>query len=696
MNLSEFKSAIISAERGSLTDLGKVLRIVGGKALPRDYTYATLPAANSVPDGTQAYTSDVGPVYSDGVSWVPKGATEEIWIPRGDNAAARINAAYTALTAAGGGTVRLMPGSYTLEAAVTPTDKVAIRGAGMGVTILNKASGSVAFNRGPGSAATGYIHISDLTIQGDWLSNQTLGDDNDRHIKIYNCDLLAIERVESVYCRQMGITAVTCGNVDVTHCRVRYCARDAINITGCRRVRATNNRVAGCSDDAIAIHQTVTAGNPPCEGHVIAGNIIEDSYGIKCLGLSKAAISGNTLRRVKGYGIFAWTDGSEGLNDIVALAITGNTITDVINGTFWGGGSNNYAIVVGSSAKSYQEPVVGGATPDINYPEDFYYVSNHATNQNAGLQGVVISGNTIIGFTLPATAQYTSWGYGQSFRNNGFVDPDLSAGFEFGSIGILLSGPILSTHISGNYIGAVSSLVQLNSVSSSRLKLLKFDGNTCVRWKNHGISLETSSQKYGFVDITNNTFDGDPYFESANRTTPIDGTWSSGAQTPTIVDAVNFTGVRVAGNSFRNVNQISHTSGANPIEYSGNSYRYEPASADVIGTSSNNGNKGIRSHSGMQDMQARVMWEDSTPTSATYGQVLGVQIGGATAMPTSGYFVTGQFVFNLGVATATQTLEAGTTDPTPQYTLIGWKRLTTGNAHVLNTDWRELRCLTGN
>jgi len=31
-----------------------------------------------------------------------------------------------------------------------------------------------------------------------------------------------------------------------------------------------------------------------------------------------------------------------------------------------------------------------------------------------------------------------------------------------------------------------------------------------------------------------------------------------------------------------------------------------------------------------------------------------------------------------------------------KYVILGWLRLTTGSAHVLNTDWAQCRALTGN
>ena len=56
-------------------------------------------------------------------------------------------------------------------------------------------------------------------------------------------------------------------------------------------------------------------------------------------------------------------------------------------------------------------------------------------------------------------------------------------------------------------------------------------------------------------------------------------------------------------------------------------------------------------------------------------------------IPTAGYYVKGDFVPNWNPVVA----GGGGS----QYIADGWKRLTTGSAHVLNTDWVEVRTLTG-
>lgn len=71
--------------------------------------------------------------------------------------------------------------------------------------------------------------------------------------------------------------------------------------------------------------------------------------------------------------------------------------------------------------------------------------------------------------------------------------------------------------------------------------------------------------------------------------------------------------------------------------------------------------------------------------STYYGSLL---IGSSNVMPTTGTFTKGDEIINDSPS------ELGTAGS--KYIVTGWKRLTTGSTHVLNTDWLEMRALTGN
>ena len=70
--------------------------------------------------------------------------------------------------------------------------------------------------------------------------------------------------------------------------------------------------------------------------------------------------------------------------------------------------------------------------------------------------------------------------------------------------------------------------------------------------------------------------------------------------------------------------------------------------------------------------------EDSDPKSATFRQYLNACITEAAAMPSSGYYIAGHFVVN-------------TSQSAQRDGILGWYRLTTGNAHVVGVDWKVIR-----
>jgi hypothetical protein len=96
-----------------------------------------------------------------------------------------------------------------------------------------------------------------------------------------------------------------------------------------------------------------------------------------------------------------------------------------------------------------------------------------------------------------------------------------------------------------------------------------------------------------------------------------------------------------------------------------------------------NASKGIRQPWGIGDITSTLVWEDSTPTSATYGQELGRGQQSYDGLPTTAYWIPGQFAFNQAVTEASDPITG------EKYTVWGYKRITSGNANVLNTDWRE-------
>jgi hypothetical protein len=596
------------------------------------------------------------------------------------NVQPQIQAAIDAAAAAGGGVVLLPSGTLRLSASIVPKNRVTLRGASMESTILKPdADGFRAIDGGGASIAAklDYFAVEELTLYGRHDVSPTLGLDSDRLVNIAFVRHVVIHRVKAIYSRQMSLTASYCDLVLVTNCYVYRTARDAINLATCSRTIVSNNYVRNCADGAVEIHVNVALGNPANEMHVCSGNIIEDSFGIKYLGARRVTISGNTVTRSKGYAMFFAYDGlGEGADDVLALNIVGNTITDVINANKFGPSVIQCGIRVASAAKAFQAPVIGGATPDINKPDVFGPLSNTAIAQNAGALGINIAENVIIMCSQTA-ANYTDYGFGETYLNTGYANPASPNTPRLGE-GIRIGGAILDITVRNNKVDGAATPIALES-DTTYIGRLICSGNQLTRYATHGVSLETPAILYGQFIVKDNVFDGDPYFEHANRAGAGDGTWSVAIQ-PSGINYVNINGIAIHGNTFRNLNQCGHANGNSAGEWLGNTYMFQPDASlrfNTFGT----GSRGIRESWGFGAISDVLVWEDSNPLSATYGRQLGRgPISGLSlAMPTSGYWIAGSHVRTMGLIGA----GAGQT--------IGWQRLTTGNAHVAGTDWRAIQ-----
>lgn len=80
-------------------------------------------------------------------------------------------------------------------------------------------------------------------------------------------------------------------------------------------------------------------------------------------------------------------------------------------------------------------------------------------------------------------------------------------------------------------------------------------------------------------------------------------------------------------------------------------------------------------------------WLGVTNSGVSLMRVGGMKQTSSVDVPTSGSWTVGDIVWS--TAPSFGAMAAG------NYTVIGWRRLTTGTGNVLNTDWAPMRCLTG-
>lgn len=180
----------------------------------------------------------------------------------------------------------------------------------------------------------------------------------------------------------------------------------------------------------------------------------------------------------------------------------------------------------------------------------------------------------------------------------------------------------------------------------------------------------------GTVTVEGNTIDGDPFLRSPYRAPG--GKWGDGFANLRAVRAYN-TVLAARYNSIRNVGRVFTGTAPTDHLFDANILYCNPVAHGVHAD-----NVGIADIAN-PGLYGSVVIEDGDPASATFGTVLNTCPVRSQSMPTSGKYVTGHVVWSAGY------LVQGSAGN--QYTVLGWRRLTTGTGHVLGTDWAPLKCL---
>ncbi len=188
-----------------------------------------------------------------------------------------------------GGTVYIGAGTIDITASLTLYTGVALRGAGMGATVLRlgtAANTHVIL----GSGVTDFT-IRDLTIDGNKANNTVAASG----IRLLTCTRARIDRVHAKDCEQDGFYISGCTDVTVNACvstdnlRNGFSCGDAasvsirVSFTGC-----TSSGHADSGDIGFALE-------PASYSSVIGCKSVGDFRGITCLGGSAAASNYNTI-----------------------------------------------------------------------------------------------------------------------------------------------------------------------------------------------------------------------------------------------------------------------------------------------------------------------------------------------------------------------------------------------------------------
>ena len=246
--------------------------------------------------------------------FVTVGTSEADYITDGTNDRVKIQLALDSINTAGGGTLFLKPGTYTLDNTLDVYSNTILRGAGVGATIIKQADGANKFRviRNDGFAAGGNsdIVLRDFTFNGNKAnqSSTSIG------LNFQTGSRITLENLYVYDTRDEGIFLTGITNGIVKNCVVVDPGRDAIVMStgttgiveGCKVSGSTarsgilisnaaNVRVLGNQSDSNALHGIDMSGASATKNVVNANSCSENvRYGIYCgLGPTDVVISDN-------------------------------------------------------------------------------------------------------------------------------------------------------------------------------------------------------------------------------------------------------------------------------------------------------------------------------------------------------------------------------------------------------------------
>lgn len=528
------------------------------------------------------------------------------------------------------------------------------------------------------------VSFENLFILGTHLNNRS--DVSAYPLIIRGVDKVSIKNVKIKYSRTMGICIRGAQEVNVESCIVSHCARDGINASNCNFVSLVNNSVSWIDDDALAIHNQVYSEQ---RDHIVNGNRIKFSQGIKCLGVHNIAITANVLDFIFGGCITVTTskqDSLEGNNSTFGCVISSNVISNFFNRKVIDNRStNNHAIYIGSNASKSGtlDSIPGSVKPDGTFDLPYPYYRNIEnptsilTDPIPSSSGIIISNNTIRR-DIPKNGMLSDINLGIFWVRDGEVDVDMSDPSSMnGSALFVTDGHIKNLLFQNNIVEGVARVFTLQA--GSTLTCANISNNIFYDIEGSLLAQSMNSIEHNII-FKNNIVDLDPYHKSEGRLS--NGGWESiGKKTSFLLQGAK--GISIISNVFRNVSRISDIDWENAIRDSliyaqNNIVDQYPVSYNF---DSNNLGVGYVSRIG-----TTICVRQCNPTEENYDQIINYIREESLNQPVSGYYIDKHFVKNL---LATPKGSSGSKD-----IVLGWIRLTTGTNHINGTDWATVKANT--
>ncbi|RWX71885.1 glycosyl hydrolase family 28-related protein [Mesorhizobium sp. M2A.F.Ca.ET.039.01.1.1] len=601
-----------------------------------------------------------------------------------DNTAA-FQAAITEALANGGGVVYIPAGKYWFSEASASLDpgvgNLIFRGEGWDATVLHFEEGSDPNAGDPNykslflnaaNSAKGSVRFEHLQFKG------TLPADNIRHGGVpafldYYTDVI-FHACKFLQLTGMAMDVHFCKRFECTNCWFEDIAADCVRARDTPNVLVDGNFILRNGDDAIAIHTSDGSATGTREGVIVTNNHLVNAGCIKVLGGRVVHVIANrielgNLSAIQVANAATTVEGNYPLRDII---IADNIMLDTLSITGAVPNTNHSCIVlsavpsVGQASTHNTRPGrydVTGAAWIFPWTYDEVDVDN-AASVVPPVFGILVSGN-IIRRSRPAVAAFSNYGVGTRLWQGVSYDPAITDAYLRPSFGVFIGGgSFTGLAITENIIECVGNFISFPAPTYNlQYEHVLISRNITRDILNRCVLLTTAAFTVD-ISVEDNDFDGDTYRQNANSN--INGSYLA-ASVPRGVDCGSLVGVKVRRNRFRNVCQALAANIPAQLLIEGNILACAPA---TLGFSTSN--KGVGD---VLQADGKFLYEiiDADPTSATYGANTNTQQLAATAMPTTGTYVQGAFVRN--------------SSPTQANGIEGWLRLSTGNAHVLGTDW---------
>lgn len=587
----------------------------------------------------------------------------------------------------------------------TPIDPGAgpltVRGDGMNNTVLVYHGGTA-----PGGVQTGSFYPMFKNIEGSptALKNSIQFEDfqimglfdygeinvGAQAVNLDNYRQFTADRIKIYKANFMGINNHSNYGFTVLHSVFDQVPRDQARCSSCFNDNVSFNYFIHGGDNAIALHtaSTVQGQGVLRDSMVVEGNILEDTAGISALGARELIVRNNICKRNKFSCTFVAPNSTEGVNPIFSVDMSGNENSDSLSIPPFVQPQTVFSVSVPLPASVSTEPrfVPGVGFTNLsttNYNAAHWEYSN--VNVTTGLEPVPpayqfkIQANSTHR-KLPDTALYSSWGYGQLFTANGWMDVPVF-GIDLEPIaGINSSLNIIQQNISDNHISDTQRCIAFsNEASFPAASNIDFTGNSCF-----------NTWEYGFVEFSaasstwrlyHNTFNMDPYRMSGVRSGSPGGWNFTTTSIGISASGSSSIATELCGNTFQEMYQVSsgglNFTGGCPNLVIGNLSTSFTGTTTIAGATSptSTGMAIYPSVGGLWQM-VDVNSQGNSATPNLFNANLGAHLSESIALPTGSgtrYFQ-GDRVKAVGVGP----LLCGCSE---------WVRLTTGSGNVLGTDW---------